>query len=338
MCPRSWSTRIALLALPVALAIGASPAARAADAGDADYLAGMAHANRGDLQTARTFFERAYAASRQWRYAFNASRTSTLVRDLPRAEWWIWRAGTLAATDGERRKAEAERLVIERQLQLSGHGRLAILVAEPRPGTVVQVEGEPVEDRGDAWVAWVKGGRRAVRVDTPGCVGADQTAVISPGERLSLVLQPCPLLVEVQPAPTLPPESAAAPAPAPRTMPTPLPDAPTQLVLRETHPQSERMPSYVAGTAGLAAMLGGAALMGLAAQASVDLNDRYRSGTLTQASYRAERADTVVRYALGGAALGAGAVGVALAWWWWPHGAVPRVALTPTALHMAWRF
>lgn len=366
------------LVLAVMMALAMPTPVLAADAGQAHYRAGMEQASRGDLRTAGALFEQAYAAAPRWRYAFNASRAAALVHDLTRAELWIWRAGGIASTAGERQKTESERVVIERQLQGAAYGRLLIRVETVRPGTLVQADGEFVQARDTNWVAWVRAGRRTLRADTPGCAGTEQTAAVSAGERITVLLQPCaPPQAEVTPAARSPAEvtpvakpptevtpvaappaevtpavappaeatpiSQPSPAPAagtPGTAAAPLPSSPGRpaVVLREAHAAPSRVVSIVLGGGGLAALVIGAAEMGLSAQVSVQLNEDYRRGALTQVDYRGQRSALATRYFRGCAALGLGMAGVAVAAWLWPQREPTHLSVTPSGLDVAWRF
>lgn len=304
-----------LVAWTVTWSTIAPTAAHAIDAAEAAYKTGMELAAQRDVRGARALFERAWALTPQWRFAFNVARTAALDGDLVGAERWIWRAEGAAATDAERAKTVAERTVVEKQLLSEGYGRLRVSVVGVAGKPVVTVDGGPADRRDAVWVVWTKAGRRQVRVDVAGCRGFARELLIVERELRDLECDPCET--------TAPGHEVGRPAEVDVTVRQPLTPQPKVM------PPS-RTPLWV-GVAGGALALVGGALMGGAAQGSGQDNAAYRAGTIDKSTYAELRSGTETLYGVGAgsAAVGVIVAGIGL----WLHVTQPATAEPPpTAL------
>ncbi len=291
-------------------------------------------AGKRDVRGARALFERAWALSPQWRFAFNVARTAALDADLVGAERWIWRAATVATSDVERAKTAAERSIIEKQLLAEGFGRLTVRVVAATGTPVVTVDKGPADHRLNVWVVWTQAGRRQVRVDVAGCPGVGRDVLMGERQRLELDCEPCAAVVPPAEDPVRP-EVEVVTRPGPETRPeVELMVRKPQAVPQPTARIPSRAPLWV-GVAGGVVTLAGAVLMGGAAMGSDADNDSYRAGKIDRTTYSERRASTEGLYAVGAGTGAVGVVAAAIGLWLHLSAAPAPVATAPALLDFA---
>lgn len=205
---RSAASRAGGVALVLALALAAAPARAeppsSTQRADALFAEGRALMESGNLEPACAKLEQSFQLVPRLGTMLNLGACVERRGQLSRALGIYERAATMAREAGrpDREKAARElAAAVEARV-----GKLLLVVEQPAPGLVVDVDGEPVPTRGD--LVALDPGERKITARAPGRRSWSAVVTSRAGNEVRVVV---PQLAEDTPAPA----AAAAPAPAP---------------------------------------------------------------------------------------------------------------------------